>query len=89
MKCKKIYQPKVEMQKRKKKEKRNPPKNEKKKWEKEGERNNILSMRKLCIECESELHIYNKRLEIKRAKTKRKIKMVGKGWRMCKNKLDN
>ena len=67
MKSTKIYQPKVEMQKRKKKrkEKRNPPKNEKKKREKEGERNNILSMRKLCIECESELHIYNKRLEIK------------------------
>ena len=67
MKSTKIYQPKVEMQKRKKKEKRNPPKNEKKrkKREKERERNKILSMRKLCIECESELHIYNKRLEIK------------------------
>ena len=37
----------------------------KKKREKERERNKILSMRKLCIECESELHIYNKRLEIK------------------------
>ena len=68
MKSTKIYQPKVEMQKRKKKEKRNPPKNEKKKKkkrERQGERNKNLSMRKLCIECESELHIYNKRLEIK------------------------
>ena len=55
----------------------------------ERERNKILSVRKLYIECESELHIYNKRLEIKWAKTKRKIKIVGKGWRMCKNKLDN
>ena len=55
MKSTKIYQPKVEMQKRKMKKKK----------KRERERNKILSVRKLCIECESELHIYNKRLEIK------------------------
>ena len=54
MKSTKIYQPKVEMQKRKMKKKK-----------RERERNKILSVRKLYIECESELHIYNKRLEIK------------------------
>ena len=47
----------------------------KKKIGREGERNNLLCMGKLCIEWESELQIYSMRIGIKRgAKNKMKIK---------------
>ena len=46
----------------------------KKEGEREGERNNLLCMGKLCIEWESELQIYSKRIGIRREKNERKIK---------------
>ena len=44
----------------------------KKKIGREGERNNLLCMGKLCIEWESELQIYSKRIGIRRVKNKKK-----------------
>ena len=43
---------------------------EKKKFEREKERNNLLCVGKLCIEGERELQIYSKRWEIRKAKNK-------------------